>query len=496
MAFYKVDRVSRSLADFAKIVERFDAKGVSFVSVTQQFNTAGSMGRLTLNVLLSFAQFEREVTGERIRDKIAASKKKGMWMGGAVPLGYDLESRKLVANPRESEIVRGIFEQYLKLGCVRKLQVELKAKGIASKRRVSRAGNKSGGVPYSRGALYKILQNRLYLGEVAHRGEVYPGEHPGIVTKTLWERVQAQLRENTVAKRTGARAVEPSVFAGLLFDDHGNRLTPSHCTKGGKRYRYYFSQGTLRSASGAGGARRVPAAELESVVMKRLFTFLASGKQVLDAVGTSDDSAAIRKALVAAGRALAVDLPKAPSSELRGFLLATVTRITLAEHWLNVTLSRRSLRAVLLGAPLGHGSRTGSGAARPHEHDDEDLVHLRVEARLERSGSAVRLVLAPDAVDDRPARRDESLIKAVARAHVWYERLIRGEADSLRAIAKELRVNERYVSRILRCAFLAPDIVEAILEGRQPAQLTVEKLRFGAPLLWAEQRKQFGFAGP
>jgi DNA invertase Pin-like site-specific DNA recombinase len=198
---YKVDRLTRSLADFAKMVERFDARGVCFVSVTQQFNTAGSMGRLTLNVLLSFAQFEREVTGERIRDKIAASKKKGMWMGGVVPLGYDLENRKLAVNAGEAEIVREIFEQYLKLGCVRKLQLALKAQGITSKRRESRTGNRSGGAPYSRGALYKILQNRLYRGEIPHRGEVYLGEHPAIVTIALWERVQARLRRSGLGGR-------------------------------------------------------------------------------------------------------------------------------------------------------------------------------------------------------------------------------------------------------------------------------------------------------
>ena len=493
---YKVDRLTRSLADFAKMVERFDARGVCFVSVTQQFNTAGSMGRLTLNVLLSFAQFEREVTGERIRDKIAASKKKGMWMGGVVPLGYDLENRKLAVNAGEAEIVREIFEQYLKLGCVRKLQLVLKAKGITSKRRESQTGNRSGGAPYSRGALYKILQNRLYLGEVVHRGEVYPGEHPAIVTTALWDRVQARLRENTIAKRTGARALQPSLLAGALFDDRGNRLTPSHCTKGGKRYRYYFSQATLRSATGPGGVRRVPAAELESLVMRRLYTFLASGRAVLDAVGASDDSAAIRKTLTAAGRALAVDLPKAPASALRGFLLTTVARVTLAEQWLNVTLWRRSLRAVLLGAPPTQGLGNRTREARAHEHDEEDLLHLRVEATLQRSGSEIRLVVAPGVAGERPVRRDESLIKAVARGYAWYERLVWGEVDSLRAIAKELRVTERYVSRIFRCAFLAPDIVEAILEGRQPSQLTVEKLRLGAPLLWTEQRNSFGFRSP
>jgi len=417
-------------------------------------------------------------------------------MGGVVPLGYDLANRKLVVNAGEADTVREIFEQYLELGCVRKLQLTLKAKGITSKCRESRTGNKSGGTPYSRGALYKILQNRLYRGEVAHRGETYLGEHPAVVTTALWERVQAQLRENTVAKRTGARAIQPSLLAGALFDDRGNRLTPSRCSKGGKRYRYYFSQTTLRSATGPGGVRRVPAAELESLVMRRLYTFLESGRAVLDAVGASDDSAAIRKTLTAVGRALAVDLAKAPASTLRGFLLTTVARITLAEQWLNVTLWRRSLRAVLLGASPTQGAGNRSREARAHEHDEEDLLHLRIEATLQRSGSEIRLVVAPGVADERPTRRDESLIKAVARGYAWYERLVSGEVDSLRAIAKELRLSERYVSRIFRCALLAPDIVEAILEGRQPAHLTVEKLRLGAPLLWTEQRKSFRFKSP
>jgi hypothetical protein len=419
-----------------------------------------------------------------------------MWMGGVVPLGYDLENRKLVVNPREAEIVQRIFEKYLAFGCVRRLQGELKTQGVTSKPRVSRAGKMSGGTPYSRGALYKILQNRLYLGEITHRGEVYSGEHTGIIARALWDRVQARLRQNTVAKRTGAGAVQPSLLAGMLFDERGNRLTPSHCTKGGKRYRYYFSQATLRPAIGPEGVRRVPAAELESLVVRRLSAFLASGNAVLDAVGASEDNAAIRKLLTVAGRAHAVNFPKAPSSELRGFLLTTITRITLAEQWLNLTLSKRNLRAVLLGAPPAPGRGIRPRDVPAHDHDEEDRLHLRIEARLLRTGSEIRLVVAPDAADKRPARRDESLIKAVARGYVWYERLVSGEVTSLRAIAKELRVNERYVSRIFRCAFLAPDIVEAILEGRQPPQLTVEKLRLGAPLLWAEQRASFGFSSP
>jgi DNA invertase Pin-like site-specific DNA recombinase len=492
---YKVDRLTRSLADFAKIIERFDARGVSFVSVTQQFNTAGSMGRLTLNVLLSFAQFEREVTGERIRDKIAASKKKGLWMGGVVPLGYEVQDRKLVVNSGEATIVRTIFRQYLALGCVRKLQLALKAKGLTSKRRMSRAGRASGGTPYSRGALYKILQNRVYLGEIAHRGALYPGEHVGIISRALWERVASRLRENTVATRTGARAQEPSLLAGVLFDDRGYRLTPSHCVKGGTRYRYYFSQAMLRSTTEQGGVRRVPAGELEALVVQRLATFLASGKGVLEAVGETEDRATTRKALVAAGRTLAASLPKATTPTLRVFLLATETRVTLATEWLELTLSRQGLRTALLYASAAaDGSNRRLGSVQPEARNEQDLLHLRIDARLQRWGAEIRLVVAPDADGSRPARPDTQLIKAIARGRIWYQRLVSGEARSLRDLAEALQVNERYVSRVLRAALLAPDIVEAILEGRQSPQLSVDKLRFGPPLLWDEQRQVFGFS--
>src|SRR5712691_7445397 len=246
---YKVDRLTRSLADFAKIVEVFDAKGVSFVSVTQQFNTTTSMGRLTLNVLLSFAQFEREVTGERIRDKIAASKKKGMWMGGMVPLGYDVKDRRLRTNPVEAELVGRIYRRYLDLGCVAKLKAELDTQDARSKVRVSAKGIKTGGHAFSRGALYMILQNRIYRGEIAHKGQSYPGEHESLVAQDLWEAVQARLKGNCQARRNGTKARESSLLAGLIYDGNGNRLTPSHAVKNGKRYRYYVSQAVIRNGS-------------------------------------------------------------------------------------------------------------------------------------------------------------------------------------------------------------------------------------------------------
>ena len=223
---YKVDRLTRSLADFAKMVEQFDKQGVSFVSVTQQFNTTTSMGRLTLNVLLSFAQFEREVTGERIRDKIAASKRKGMWMGGMVPLGYDLEDRHLVVNPEEANRVKEIFQAYLAEGCVSRLQVYLQKKNIRSKKRLSKTGNASGDNAFARGALYSMLQNRIYLGEIVHKDRSFPGQHPAIIDQDLWDRVQAQFKANLQAERKRPRATSTSLLMGLLYDEAGIRFTP------------------------------------------------------------------------------------------------------------------------------------------------------------------------------------------------------------------------------------------------------------------------------
>lgn len=242
---YKVDRLTRSLADFAKIVEAFDARGVSFVSVTQQFNTTSSMARLTLNVLLSFAQFEREVTGERIRDKIAASKRKGMWMGGTVPLGYEVKDRKLIVNPEEAKLVTRIFRLYLELGCVRKLKARLDREGIVTKLRMSGVGNQSGGASYARGALYKILQNRIYLGQIHHQKQYYPGEHEAIVARQLWDRVREKLKANTQERRLGMRTESPGLLVGLLLDSEGKRFVPSHTLKDGRRYRYYVCQSEI-----------------------------------------------------------------------------------------------------------------------------------------------------------------------------------------------------------------------------------------------------------
>ena len=279
--------MTRSLGDFAKIVEVFDRQGVSFVSITQQFNTTTSMGRLTLNMLLSFAQFEREVTGERIRDKIAASKKKGMWMGGNVPLGYDVKDRKLVVNDTEAETVRDIYRRYAALGSVLALKDELDRVGIVSKVRAGRFGRATGSKPLARGALYLMLQNRIYRGEIVHKEASYPGQQDAIVDEALWNEVQRKLAENRIDRATGAHAAQPSILAGLIYDDAGERMIPSHANKKGTRYRYYVSQGLIKgSRRSAPRGRRVPAGDLEALVEDRLRQFLTSETELFGAIET------------------------------------------------------------------------------------------------------------------------------------------------------------------------------------------------------------------
>ncbi len=292
---YKVDRLTRALADFAKIVEVFDAQGVSFVSVTQQFNTTSSMGRLTLNVLLSFAQFEREVTGERIRDKIAASKRKGMWMGGHVPLGYTANDRSLAIDEAEAATVRRIYGLYRERGTVRLVQQEADRLGLVSKRRERPDGTTSGAVSFTRGALYKLLSNPVYAGDIVHRGTRHRGLHPPIVAPDLWEEVQLQLTGRAARARGQGSIQSPSLLAGLIVDEAGEPLTPTHANNKGRRYRYYVSRALIGGPKASipnpnqqrDGARgwRLPAGEIEALVLDNLHELLIDQSRLMDRFG-------------------------------------------------------------------------------------------------------------------------------------------------------------------------------------------------------------------
>src|SRR5947208_8381195 len=318
---YKVDRLTRSLADFARLVELFDAEAVSFVSVTQQFNTTSSMGRLTLNVLLSFAQFEREVTGERIRDKIAASKKKGMWMGGVPPLGYECHDHKLIVIPAEAEIVRHIFRRYAALGSVRLLQQELDGAGIRSKSWVSSSGRSWGGKPLARGALYLMLKNRIYRGEIVHKDQHYPGEHDPIIDETLWQEVQAKLALNAVERSTGEKTANPSLLAGLLYDGQGHRMTPSHAVKNGMRYRYYISQPLIcKSREASPEGLRIAAAEIEALVLSRIGELIADPGRLADTLGPCIETASDQERMLQRADEIAMTWADRTVSQLRAII--------------------------------------------------------------------------------------------------------------------------------------------------------------------------------
>jgi site-specific DNA recombinase len=323
---YKVDRLTRSLNDFAKIVDTFDAKRVSFVSVTQQFNTTTSMGRLTLNMLLSFAQFEREVTGERIRDKIAASKQKGMWMGGLPPLGNDVKDRKLVVNQPEADTVRHIFRRYAILKSVRALKEELDHHGLVSKARLDRHGRMTGGKPLARGALYEMLQNPIYRGQIRHKDKSYPGLHEAIIEEALWGEVQAALAENRVERVARSSATAPSLLAGLVYDEAGERMSPTHANKKGTRYRYYVSQSLIKRGRprASDAACRVPAADLETLVEGRIMALLQDNAAVIDAAEIGSTSIGVRKAVIAYTADLAIRWPTLATSEKRTLLHALV----------------------------------------------------------------------------------------------------------------------------------------------------------------------------
>jgi site-specific DNA recombinase len=488
---YKIDRLTRSLFDFAKIVEAFDAGGVSFVSITQQFNTTTSMGRLTLNVLLSFAQFEREVAGERIRDKIAASKKKGMWMGGLPSLGYDVQNRKLVVNDEEALTVLHIFRRYIQLRSVRALQAELDAAGIRSKRRTLADGTPYGGQKLSRGALYLMLQNRIYRGEITHQGNAYPGEHPAIVDKPLWDQVRSILAENRVNRATGSDAKHPSLLVGLAFDENGERLTPSHAVKKGTRYRYYVSTSLITgTAKDRSKGRRIPAANLESLVITRLRTFFSDQGAILDAIRDEHADGAVQSRLIARGLNIAEELETLAPDQIRAMLMNLHSRVDIRPDCVEINI-RRDRLFDLLGAQLIDPSTQGGKS--DSESESEYLLALTVRARLQRVGREMRMLV--ENTDDRTAA-DPGLLRIVARAHEIQERLMQNTDLTVHVIASQERVSANYVYRLLRLPTLAPDIITAIVNGKNPPQLTAKKLMQLTPQIpvdWAEQRKLLGF---
>ena len=438
---YKVDRLTRSLADFAKLVEVFDAHGVSFISITQAFNTTTSMGRLTLNMLLSFAQFEREVTGERIRDKIAASKKKGIWVGGVVPLGYRVIERKLVIDEEEAKTVRLIFGRYLELGSIQTLLQDLRERSVVTRRRPLATGKTIGGIPFTKGPLAYLLKNRMYLGELNHGTNSYPAEHPPLIPKELFDSVQADLASRAVASgyrqsRSGA------LLTGKLFDDRGHRMTPSYAVKGGVRYRYYISGVTKDGQHAvAGKIVRVPAADVERVVIDTLATLTA----------------------------LAIDLGAGldPESErLRQF----VERITIRPGAIEITLTLDA------AAIVGNSSLVAPWSKTPTRVQREIIAPAQGQWEDSRAMSS-----------DTRSR----LLAAIAKARRWLDELSSGRTPDIEALAAREDRSPRSAAMLLSLAFLAPDLVKAIVENRLPRGIGLTRM-MDLPHDWDEQHRALG----
>ena len=464
---YKVDRLTRALSDFAKIVDILDAAEASFVSITQAFNTTTSMGRLTLNVLLSFAQFEREVISERVRDKIAASKAKGMWMGGCVPLGYRAKDRKLIVDEAEAQTVRHIFQRYLELGTVRALLADLRRSGVVTKSQVMRDGSVRGGNPFSRGALHHFLKNLIYCGDIVHHDKVYPGEHDAIVPETLFDEVQMLLASNIVYRRSGRHFSSPSLLAGMIRDGAGRPMSPSHALKGSKRYRYYVSNEA--GSDNPAIAMRLPAKALEVSVIEAL---LRASSDTTSLIAEAPIISAKEISRLRSGQQkLATRVQGARISTLRPMLLAIDLRIVVQDD--RILASVCMDRFLKLIDPQADWNSVSSRMTIP------------VPASLQRRGQEQKLRLDPACGH---SDRDPKLVALVIRAHAAREQL----ATLNMAAPPELR---RELARIARIAYLAPDIVAAIIEGRHPGSLRSRKLERGElPLCWKAQREVLGFS--
>jgi site-specific DNA recombinase len=447
---YKVDRLTRSLADFAKLVELFDAQGVSFVSVTQQFNTTTSMGRLTLNVLLSFAQFEREVTSERIRDKIAASKRKGLWVGGPLPLGYAMRDDKIAVIEDEAERVRLIYRRYLELSGVNALVRDLRDKDIRTKIRLRATGATHGGIPFERGSLFHLLRNRFYIGEVKYKDEILPGEQPAIMDRQLFDAVQQKLTDQW-SHRNHAKSKSYHLLTGLLYDDAGHRMIPTHATKAGIRYRYYVSLPHLKGESktvSVGSVSRIPATDIEDIIVKSVNEHLAAQH---DQPSSSSARADDRKAMIA----------------------EEVVRIDVYKDRLIVRFKSA-------------GTEEGSQSA------DGQLLSIPWQKPPSRKSRQILIPFGVSRNEVRPIRieRRARLVGAISRGRRWLAELVSGSAN-IEQIATRQKCSVRQVNMTISLAFLAPDLVKAAVEGRLPRGIGVERLR-DAPAEWSQQFEGLG----
>lgn len=420
-----------------------------------------------------------------IRDKIAASKKKGMWMGGVPPLGYEADNRKLVVIEDEAERVRYIFRRYLELGSVLSLKDVLEAEGIVSKARVSETGKRTGGVPFNRGALYHLLQNRIYLGEITHKGACYPGLHDAIVPQDLWDDVQVLLQEKRVERHSGARTGEPSLLAGLIFDDQGIRMTPSHAVKKGKRYRYYVSRHlTTSRKSKSKPGRRTPAGEVEQLVTDRIGRLISDEHAVLAAIQHRTGDPDQQQRTLRTVRAVGIEWRHLEPAERRRILLSLIVRIDVQADRVDIQVRTDAL------ANLSHDD----DKVRPVA--DGPVQTLSVPARLKRAGMETRLIVDGPHAEGKTRKPDRSLVRLMLTGQRYHEMVLKADGRSIQQLCDEEGVTRSYFTRALRLAYLSPEIVKSILDGTQPLGMKASTLKAASrlPLDWAEQKALFGIA--
>ncbi len=477
---YKVDRLSRSLADFSRMVDTFDESDVSFVSITQQFNTSTSMGRLTLNVLLSFAQFEREVTGERIRDKIAASKKKGLWMGGNRPLGYDSIDRALNENPSESKIVQKIFSRYLVLQSVKQLKEELDRQGTHGR----------SSKPFSRGALYTILKNHVYIGKIRHKDKTYPGNHRPIIDEQQWHQVQRVLVRNRHHKYLRTEAKSPALLAGLLFDPFDHPFSPTHTRKQSRRYRYYVNQAKVQfKQTHPEWLLRVPAPELERVVTMETRRLLGDRPKLLKALQPLGLTGPELTASIEQAGRLNLEWPDLEPARHIEIFEQVISRIVLSRDTMCIRFNRGGIATLLL--PESKGSLRSS--------ETRDHYSVSIPMKLNRCGVETKLIIEEPADHSTLKPHRDSLVaiqNAVRKGILWNASLLSGEVSGIAELARQNNVSSRYISQIIKFAFLDPALVMRIFRGDIPHDLTLGKLKADLESDWTKQQALFQPAQP
>lgn len=445
---YKVDRLTRSLMDFSKIIDVFDKHETSFVSITQQFNTTTSMGRLTLNILLSFAQFEREVTGERIRDKIAASKKKGMWMGGRPPIGYKKEDKKLVIHKEEAQKVRMIFDKYLDLKSVPKLMHYLKENEIKTRTDKN----------FSKGQLYHLLANKVYIGKIIHKDKVYDGEHEAIISEEIFEEVQKLLYENKVDKTCGVKSSSNSLLAGLIYDDLGNKMTPSHSNSHGRRYRYYISR-ALKNNEETGSVSKIPAGEVEKFVIETTKEFLQDKKQIQKIV--SEYKISKQNKLIY----IAQDIQDYSEPKL---IRAIIHKIMVSKNLIEITYNETSIKKVL------NALANNQEIVVPDKNEELTPIVISKNIKITQLSRNDNILILNAKEYDTP-EPNPYLVNAIVKSFYYHKQIQSGKTIEDLQTEEGLK-DSKYIRNIMNLKYISPELTEQILNGTQPEELSLQRL--------------------